>query len=282
VPTLQEIYREGARRLGGLDESALESRILLRHVTNLTPEAFERDHRLPLSFQRERAFFRLIKRRLSGVPTAYLTGVREFWSIPLHVRPGVLIPRPETELILEKALETRAEGMRLAVDIGTGCGCLALVLAREFPGCRVLALDISRKALRVARMNARRLAVSGIEFLRGDLFAPLEGRGLSDECDLIVSNPPYVTEKEWGELAREIRDHEPRRALVAGVNGLEIIEKLILGAGRYLRKGGRLIFEIGLGQSDRVLDLFGEEWRWVRPFDDLAGIPRVIVAEKRD
>lgn len=218
--------------------------------------------------------------RLCGVPLAYLTREKEFWSLPLRILPGVFIPRPETELIVDKVLELSLIKGETIIDIGTGSGNIALALAKELPEARIIATDISAKALRLAKLNALKHNAAKITFVQGNLFSALKGLNLEEKCDFVVSNPPYVPAGEWETLSREVREHEPRRALVPGKTGFEFIRRLIKGAAVYLRAGGHLLFEIGQGQRDAALLLFDERWREVESFDDLAGIPRVVKARK--
>jgi release factor glutamine methyltransferase len=170
---------------------------------------------------------------------------------------------------------------RLIADIGTGSGNIAISLARELPDAQIVASDISKTALKVARMNAQNLRVSNVTFAQGSLFTPLDRFKLQGKCDFIVSNPPYVAQKDWETVQPEVRDFEPKRALVAGKTGLEFIQKLVKGAPAYLKPGGYLVFEIGYGQEPDVLSLFSKSNKWssVRCFDDLSGISRVVVAQ---
>ncbi len=212
---------------------------------------------------------------------AYLTGYKEFWSIPFRVNDDVLIPRPESELIVEKVLKLAARNNETIVDLGTGCGNLAIALAKELPEANIIATDISRKALKMARLNAKLQGMSRVRCVRGNLFSPLEKIGLRQKCDFIVSNPPYVTELEWEALSDGIRNHEPKKALMAGKTGLEVINPIIKNAPRFLKPGGFLVLEIGEGQKERVLPLFDAEWQSVKSHNDLSKIPRVIVGKKR-
>ncbi len=166
------------------------------------------------------------------------------------------------------------------VDIGTGCGNIAISLAKELPQARIFATDNSRKALTVARLNSSLLETDNITFAVGSLFSPLRRLKLEKKCDFIVSNPPYVSEQEWEELAEEIKNHEPKKALVPGETGLEIIKDLIKGSPRFLKAGGYLVFEIGEGQKKRALSLFNSNWSNVSCFNDLNGVPRIVVARK--
>ncbi len=204
---------------------------------------------------------------------------KEFWSIPFKVFEGVLIPRPETEILVEKVISLSSKKNELIVDVGTGAGVIAVVLARELPRARIIATDISPVALKTARLNAELQKLSSITFKKGSLYEPLKEVGLRKKCDFIVSNPPYVSEKEWPTLQEDIRDYEPRGALVAGEDGVEIIQSLIQGAPEYLKPGGYLCLEIGQGQKEKAISFFGDEWTPPRCFHDLSGIDRVVIAQ---
>jgi release factor glutamine methyltransferase len=241
---------------------------LVAHGDDAEPDAF------PASFEA------LVERRERREPLAYVTGHREFWGLDFDVSPAVLIPRPETELIVETALVLVRDRSRplVAADVGTGSGCLAVALAREYPAMRMVATDTSRAALQVARINAERHGVADrVEFVDADLL----GSG-SGSFDLIVSNPPYVPEGEYASLQPEVRDYEPRAALVGGLDGLAVIERLLATAPPRMVPAGLLIFEFGFGQSARIEQLIsktpGLEAIGLRP--DLQGIPRVAIARR--
>jgi len=279
--TLQELIQRGRSLLKGFPHPHLETKLLLLKCLDLSEKEFFTSKDKSVSRCQERCFSRLISRRLAGVPLPYLTGIKEFWSISFKVSPGVLIPRPETELLVEKTIElSKKEGEEIIVDLGTGCGNIAISLAQKLPKARIFATDISQKALRLARLNANLQAVSGVTFVRGSLFSPLEKLRLRKKCDFIVSNPPYVSQSEWEKLSREIRDHEPRDSLVAGETGLEVIEQIIQGALPHLRPGGYLIIEMGYNQRDGVQSIFDacSSWEKVKFFKDLAGVDRVAAA----
>lgn len=224
-----------------------------------------------------------MRRRAGREPLQHLTGVQEFWSLAFKVSPATLIPRPETEGILEAFFRLNRAPAPAVVDVGTGGGCLAVVVAREVPGARVLACDLSEEALRVARDNAATHGVARrIEFRRGDLCEPLRG-GLEKGIDFILSNPPYVREDELEGLMPEVRDHEPPEALVAGPDGLAVHRRLAGEAAEFLKPGGHLIAECGLGQDIPLRGLYrdhpGLELLTIER--DLAGIPRVLIARAR-
>jgi release factor glutamine methyltransferase len=235
-------------------------------------------------------YFDLIARRAAGTPTQYLTGKQEFWGLEFEVTPAVLIPRPETEHVIEVALERmgqRKQGRSLrVVDVGTGSGCLAVALARELPEAEVFATDVSAAALEVARRNAARLGVGErIQFVEGNLLDPFLTAwpdSSSARFDLIVSNPPYIGLAEREKLPREIREHEPAAALLGGRRGTEIYAPLIDQAAKLLVGGGSLVVELGDGALEAVQDLFETRPSWMRVAVtmDLAGIPRVLAADR--
>lgn len=280
MTTLGGLHRRGTSLLADSETPALDAKLLLLHAAGLGEEALYARPETIVPRRAARRFLKLIERRRRGVPLAYLTGIREFWSLPLEVRPGVLIPRPETEIVVETVLGLSGRPEEVLVDIGTGCGAIALALAAERPRARIIATDLSRRALRTAQRNSRRLGRTKIEFLRGDLFDPLAKRSLRGGCDIVASNPPYLSGADWGELSPGVRDYEPRQALLAGPSGFEVIERIVREVPAFLKPGGRLVMEIGAGQSERVLELFGPGWTGVDCRPDLAGIPRVVVAKK--
>lgn len=281
MSTLQQLFSKGRSLLKDLPNPALEAKLLLLECASIQEEQFHSFPENKLSRAEERRFYKLVSKRLTGFPLPYITGVKEFWSIPFSVSPGVLIPRPETELIVEKVLELSSRENETIVDIGTGCGNIAVSLAKELPQARIVATDTAKKALRLAKLNTSRQKISNIIFARGSLFSALPRLRLEGKCDFIVSNPPYLLEEEWAKLDIEIRDHEPKSALVAGKSGLEVINKLIQGAPPYLKPGGFLLVEIGIGQKDKVLSFFDSSsvWGKVNFFKDLNGISRVAAGK---
>ncbi len=274
--TIAELFREGSARLGDTPEAAREAKILLLRAARVSEEKFFSSPSRPVPGPREVFFLRLIERRRAGWPVCYLTGSREFWSLPLRVTPAVLIPRPETEMLVERVLALSGRGPETLLDVGTGSGNIAIALSRELPAARIYAADISLRALGVARRNAERLGCDGIVFVRSNLLSAFRGSGL--RFDFIVSNPPYVSAADWARLPGEIREHEPRRALLAGEAGLDVIRRLVARSRAFLRPGAYLVFEIGDGQHRDVLSLFGRGWTEVETGWDLSGKPRVITA----
>lgn len=233
-----------------------------------------------------RAYFReLVKRRAEGTPVAYLVGKREFYSLSFRVTPDVLIPRPETEFLVIAALD---EIKRLGsdqephvVDVGAGSGAISVAIARHAPSARVTAIDISPAALEIAKTNAAAHELSDrITFLTGDLLTPVPAE---QHLDIVVSNPPYIGEGELPSLAREVKDHEPRLALIAGPTGLEVITRLIPQAAERLRSGGLFILEISPMIERRVHDLIAADGRFeeAATAKDLAGLARVVKARRK-
>lgn len=231
------------------------------------------------------SFRELVRRRASGTPVAYLVGHREFYSLPFRVTPDVLIPRPETEqlvvclLDLVKEHYAMADRVRVA-DVGTGSGVLAVCAAKHIANCDVVGLDISPAALEVAKANAAHHEVADrIEFLESDLLAATTS---SQQFDFVVSNPPYVSESEYAELSSEVRDHEPRTALVGGAQGTEIIERLVREAATVLKPAGWLIMEISPMIAEAVRGFFSPESGFsnCEIKSDHAGHLRTVVAQR--
>jgi release factor glutamine methyltransferase len=231
-----------------------------------------------LSFQRS------VERRKFREPLQYITGTQEFWGIPLTVTPDVLIPRPETEFVVAAALKT-VSGITdpVIIDLCAGSGCIAISLAKELPKARVFATYRSDRAVHMARENARKNGVADrIRFLEGDLFGPLEEMDLRGRIDGIAANPPYVRSGDLTKLQPEVRDFEPEMALVAGPEGTEIAERIIHQAPEYLKPGGSLIMEMGIGQAAALGQIIEETHQFgpIKIVKDLAGIERVIVARR--
>jgi release factor glutamine methyltransferase len=223
----------------------------------------------------------LVSRRAAREPLAYIVGRREFWGLGFEITPDVLIPRPETELIVEAALDMfpRADDQLVIVDACTGCGCIAIALADERPAARVVATDVSARALDVARRNAAILGVdTRVNFQQADL---LDGQ--VGPFDLIVANPPYVRDRDRPGLQPEVRNHEPSVALFGGDDGLQIVRRLVQQAVTRLRVGGYLIFEFGFGQDASIETLIADtgDLRLIGLRRDLQGIARTAVAERR-
>jgi release factor glutamine methyltransferase len=263
----------------------LAAELLLMHVLQRDRTWLYAHPEFELGPEDAAAYAQLIERRSEGVPTQYLTGRQEFWGLEFEVAPGVLIPRPETEHVIEVALERlgarRAEPLRIA-DVGTGSGCIAISLAHELLRAEIVATDISAAALDYAQRNAARHRVSNrIQFLKANLLeAAVEAPSSAQNCfDLIVSNPPYVGRNDAASLPREVREHEPAEALFAADGGLEIYPALIEQAARKLAPNGILVLELGYNGAQYVGCLLSApHWTDLRVTRDLAGIERVISA----
>jgi release factor glutamine methyltransferase len=281
--------REAITRLESesVPSAALASELLLLHVTRRDRAWIYAHPEATLSSEQWQEYFALVARRASGTPVQYLTGVQEFWGLEFEVTPDVLIPRPETEHVVEIALarlgERTSKKLRVA-DVGAGSGCLAVALATELLQASIIATDISAAALGVARRNAGKNRVSTrIEFRECNLLDAFAGQAAAPRpnvaFDLIVSNPPYVALADAPSLQREVREHEPGVALFAGESGLDFYAPLIAQAENLLSVGGVIVVELGHDAADHVRALLSTAaWRDVAIADDLAGIARVASA----
>jgi release factor glutamine methyltransferase len=265
----------------------LAAELLLMHVLGCDRAALHSNAEMALPPEVAEHYFRLIEERSTGKPTQYITGHQEFWGLDFEVNPDVLIPRPETEHVVERVLElVRLSGwakdapLRL-VDVGTGSGCIALALASELPRASLSGVDISAPALAVASRNAARLGMAErVTFLESDLLAQFLDSEWSGRFDFVVSNPPYVGKQDLSMVQREVREFEPRLAWGNLERGDEIYARLFPQALAVLRPGGWVVVEIGYNMSDQVLALLGPAWTGAEVMPDLAGIPRVVSARK--
>ncbi len=297
--SLRHLLADGIAQLEReqVPSAGLAAELLLMHALGRDRAWIYAHPEFELAAARRQQFFDWIAQRASGIPTQHLTGHQEFWGLEFEVTPDVLIPRPETEHLIEVALARigveanggmpqRHEKLRIA-DIGTGSGCIAVALARELPVAQILATDISAKALEVARRNAARHGVEArVAFIQCNLLDALldevriPGQD-SREFDLIVSNPPYIGRHEQASLPREVREHEPDAALFGGEYGTELYAPLIAQAARLLKPGGTLVLELGHLSAEHVLSLLGAPvWTNVSLTKDLAGIARVASAQR--
>src|SRR5882762_7175376 len=332
---IRTALKQGLARLraANISSHTLAAELLLLHATGRTRTSLYSHPEDQLTEPESRNYLSLIERRAAGAPTQHLTGKQEFWGLEFEVTPDVLIPRPETEHVIEVALDRLAvrelragrkqaltgEGLRI-VDIGTGSGCIAIALAKELSGAAIYATDISSVALAVARRNATRHSVADrIHFLACNLLddfihrgaacadisdvgaqhaAPLLGKDAPKESpacpdlvgvtnhqspllDLIASNPPYIGRREAATLMREVRDHEPEIALYGGEEGYELYAEIIAQAAAHLKPGGILVLELGHNSLPAVQPLLdAPTWTTIGVTNDLAGIPRVLAAER--
>ena len=268
-------------RASGSGDARRDAATLLMHTLNCD-RAFLIMHAEDVLAPDALAQFRLcIERRVQGEPLQYITGRQEFYGLEFEITPDVLIPRPETELLVESALgllrETQAPQL---CDVGTGSGCIPIALLHECADARAIGLDISPAALRIAAHNAARHGVARrLQLIVSDCFAALDSA--TTNFDLILSNPPYVAESDLTGLQREVRDFEPRVALTPGGDGLAVIRRLLTDAPRFLKLGGLLLFEIGFNQHEAVAQLLDRSvWTLLDIHQDLQGIPRTVALRR--
>ncbi len=278
--SLKDLFDSGCRQLKGLPSPVLDTKILLLYAAAISEETFLAHPEMKIRSELEKRFLNYLRQRNKGIPVAYITGEKEFWSMPFQVSRGVLVPRPETEILVEAAVDAAITPSPKILEIGTGSGNIAVSLAREVSRAVIFAMDISLSALRLAKANAAALGAGNIHFFQGNLFEPLKPGGPSGIFDLVVSNPPYLSEEDWARADTGIREFEPKAALVSSPNGLEIIAKIIDRAPDYLQPEGYLLLEVGFGQAETAAGFFGEKWKDIRVRKDLAGIPRVISARR--
>jgi release factor glutamine methyltransferase len=274
--TIRETLRSAAGRLElhQVSNARLTAELLLAHAISVSREyLYAYDDRV-LNEQELQKLEDVLYDRVGGVPLQYIVGRQEFYGRYFQVNPSVLIPRPETEYIVEAVLETSPAPAASILDVGTGSGCIAVTLALEIPASHVLAADISEAALRVAKQNAVNLGAS-VGFICMDVLDAVEGR-----FDFLVSNPPYIRRSETSLLQREVREHEPHVALFSPDDELAIYRRLVAGAEAMLNPGGYLMMEIGVGMDKDVRGLFGRNWETFPTKIDLQGIPRTVIARK--
>jgi release factor glutamine methyltransferase len=264
----------------GIESARLDAEVLLAHALGVPRIQIYLQFEKPLDAGEVDAYRELIRRRSRREPTAYITGSREFWSLDLRVDPRVLIPRPDTERLVETALERMSAPAGRLADLGTGSGAIALALLSERPEWFGVGTDLSGGALSLAEENARRLGLAErFEARSGDLLDPLG----EEEFDLLASNPPYIPSSDISGLEPEVSRHEPRAALDGGGDGLDALRRIAAGAPRNLRPGGWLLLEFGVGQGEAVRALLAAAGAYddVAVLDDYAGRPRVAAARRR-
>lgn len=282
---IRDAIRDGRHFLmaAGVESASLDAEVLLADVLRMRKTELYLKIETALKLEDERRFWERLHRRADREPVAYITGQKEFWSLDFVVVPEVLIPRPETELLIEvaldylKALTTKTPSNIL--DLGTGSGAIAVSLAKERLEANICAIDVSLSALEIARVNGERhVGVGRIKFLQGDLFEPV--RAEKNGFDLIVSNPPYIRTGELSTLAPDIRNWEPRTALDGGVDGMDYYRRIVREADHFLAPAGAIVLEISPELSQAVVDLFTGSGCYQRTsvYPDLAGKDRVIAA----
>jgi release factor glutamine methyltransferase len=263
----------------GSESPRLDSEVLLSHALGCKRIDLYARHTEEAAEQGRQRFRELVRQRVEGCPVAYLVGRKEFFSLEFTVTRAVLIPRPDTECVVDECLRL-AKGMAepRILDIGTGSGCLAVAIARHHKTARVIAVDISMEALTVASANADKHGVAErVRFLHGDLFAPLAGE---ERFDFIVSNPPYIPHDEIPKLAPGVRDYEPHTALDGGADGFAVFDRLIAEAPAYLKPEGELLIEIGSAQQGQARERIERHggYELAKTIHDGSGHPRVLIA----
>jgi len=270
-----------------IDSPRLCAEVLLSHQLKKSRVELYLTFDQPLSSSEIAGFRSLVKRRLNREPLQYITGTQEFWSLEFAVTPQALIPRPETELLVEQAIERLkaviSEGNKTPsiLDLGTGCGAIAISLAKAVQQVRLWATDISADALKLARLNAEKHGVSGkIKFLQGNLWEPLLDEGVT--FDIILSNPPYIGAEEFENLSPEVRDYEPRLALNGHKDGMTYIQTIILEAPVFMKPGGWIMLEMAPGQTEKALGLIGDikDYGEKTRIKDYSHRYRVVMAQK--
>ena len=276
----------------GCESPRLSAELLLAEVLQTDRIHLYMDFQRPLTNRETDQYRELVRRRAQGEPVAYLLSRKEFYALPFHVGRGVLIPRPETEILVQAALSllNKCESPNVRIwDVGTGSGVIAVCLAHEKETLQVIGTDISCEALSYARKNAEANKVSDrTEFYLAEVDSAMEDgerkrdfeRALAEGFDLIVSNPPYIPSGEIGSLQWEVRDWEPREALDGGPDGLDVLRGIVTRCESRLKLGGQFVFEIGETQLERIVKEYGEEWS-IKVTPDLAGVERVVVLTKQ-
>jgi release factor glutamine methyltransferase len=276
--TLAQALQAARARLheAGIDDADLEAEVLLRHALGLERAGLYARLQEDIDAAQGTAFQRFIERRLTHEPTAYIVGHKEFYGIDLEVTPEALIPRPDTELLVDEALRLAPDGPCLIADVGTGCGAIAVALATRLPRATIYAIDSSERALTLAARNVERLGLSAaVRLLHGDLLDPLPRL-----VDLIVANLPYVKTSDWEVLPPEIREHEPREALDGGREGTASLARLLHAAPSHLRPAGRLLAEIGWDEAAQLTEVARRSFPTaeITVKKDLAGLDRILAA----
>jgi len=281
---LRDALKKGIEilKLANIDAPAVEAGVILCHILECDRVYIYAHGNRILNDEEQREFFSLIKMRAKGVPAQYITGHQEFMSLDFIVRPGVLIPRQDTEVLVEfvikftKSFASHNEPIKI-LDIGTGSGCIAISLAHYINNSFVTGLDISEEALEIAELNALRLGVADrVAFEKCDVLSELKGQRFKHQYDIIVSNPPYIPEGDIAGLQREVKDYEPVIALNGGKDGLDFYRSIVSSALNCLKAHGLLAFEVGIGQAQTVKQLMGDDFYNIRIIKDLSKIERVV------
>jgi release factor glutamine methyltransferase len=283
---IADALRRAAKFLKGNADAGRDAALLLGFVLNRARAFLIANDDRDLSDEETARFFELIERRASGEPIQYITGRQEFFGLEFEVNENVLIPRPETEILVEAAIEIlREKENPYFCDVGTGSGCIPISILANLETAKAAAVDISSDALAIAGKNAEKHQVAErIEFYESDVFAAFENQKSkikNQKFDLIVSNPPYIPNKDLPSLPREVREHEPHAALFGGAVGTEIVARLLTDAPKFLIENSYLIFEIGFAQGEVVRAMVDPNiWQLREILPDLQGIPRIVVLQR--
>lgn len=284
MPTIAQAIAEGAARFRAsqVDEERRTAGVLLCHTLGIDRTQLLIRSEEQINDSDYQAYLQLVAQRAAGKPLQYITGHQEFYGLDFTVNPDVLIPRPETEFLVERVIKLAGDPSKeknpLIVDVGTGSGCIAITLAVHLPLARLIATDISSTALEVARVNADRHGVSNrIRFMEGDALEPLARLGLEGAVDVLASNPPYVEAAVSELIQREVREWEPYTALFGGTDGLDFYRRLLEDAPNYLKPGACVVLEIGFSQLDSIWSMLGGgRLELVDTTPDLQGIARTL------
>ncbi len=273
---ISHLLTTASNNLHNSDSARLDAEVLLSHILKVGRSYLFAHPEKDIAADDENRFLNLIEKRKQGTPVAHLTGNREFWSLQLKVTPDTLIPRHDTEILVEKILEQIPENTAWQIaDLGTGSGAIALAIANERPACSVIATDTSDNALSIAKYNAQQLNINNIQFITGDWFEPLEGK----RFHVIVSNPPYIPESDPHLKQGDVK-FEPDSALIAGNNGLACIEQITREAHQHLQPGGVLAFEHGYEQGEAVRKLLEKHgYTDIQTICDLASLERITLGK---
>lgn len=284
--TIQKVLNWGVEYLKekGIEDPRLSAELILCHVLSMPRIRLYTDFEKKVTKEQQGKFNELIKRAGESEPVAYLIGKTEFYSLELEISPACLIPRPETELLVERAVEflrTR-KGHQLVCDLCTGCGCIAVAIAKNFADCEIIATDISDSALETAAINIEKFNLQKrVKLLQGDLFEPIVPHLDTGKFDLIVSNPPYVSSIEYEQLEKNVKDYEPKTALFAGTDGLDIYKRIAANVDEFLKPDAALILEIGYAQGQAVKNLLeGAGFTQIRIEKDFHDNDRIVIARK--
>ena len=277
--TAGELWRATARRFArdGVETAMLDAEILLRHVMGWSREALLRAPEAELDISQQQQLAELGERRCRGVPVARLVGRKEFWSLEFLLSDETLVPRPESETLIEAVLKSfdKNDSLRL-LDLGTGCGCLLLSLLKEYPRSIGVGIDISAGAIETARRNAERLGLDDRARFQTANWNKYASGAASEHFDILVSNPPYIRSGDIDSLQKEVREHDPRAALDGGSDGMDSLRTIIAIAPKLLRPEGRLLLEVGAGQSGEIAALMkNQAFRDVQQHKDIADMNRV-------